>query len=85
MHDEIAAAPKQCINKMDVKKFKKKKKEQEGMQVKMTKITKTRRKKHEKKRKQVQHRFKLSMSCVHCKEGLKKPVSINRSEIKYKV
>lgn len=43
------------------------------MQVKMTKITMRRRNKHEKKRKQVQHRFKLSMSRVHCKEELRTP------------
>lgn len=43
------------------------------MQVKMTKITKTRCNKHEKKRKQVQSRFKLSVSRVHCKEELKTP------------
>lgn len=74
MHDEIAAAPKQCINKMDVKKFFfKKEQEQEEMQVKMTKITKRPRNKHEKKRKQVQHKFKLSMSRVHCKEESKTP------------
>lgn len=43
------------------------------MQVKMTKITKRPRNKHEKKRKQVQHKFKLSMSRVHCKEESKTP------------